>query len=362
MPSTRRTILRTGLLGVVGTLAGCSGGRTPSETETTSTTSSTSATTSSQTPNGTTTERSTTVTSPPKAMEFAHRNAVLDSGITDTDSDYFARRIGIRQELADLDLTAAREDVPGQDVTAVEEFVETTNLKETTLLVVQMRTPSPEYELDFAFLDSWPTPQVVVRTRTKSNRGRGESEGAISTLLVRVPARMGSPSVTVADLAGVRDEPQMLTTFAPPNALRSEARTVAPLDGVPTPSAVVTTSQENARRLLPESGVYAEFVDATDFERTYLLAVQTRIRSGGIFAWPTVVAHGDGDAVIGIWQYPFTGGPNAEFDRLLLARIRGDAPERGTATIQRPGRDGGSIIRFSSDPAEWPSSGGDKSK
>lgn len=87
MPSTRRTVLRTGLLGVVGTLAGCSGDKPRTETEATTTNGSTltavTSTTSRQTPDETTIERPTTVRSPPQAMEFAHRNAVLDSGITD---------------------------------------------------------------------------------------------------------------------------------------------------------------------------------------------------------------------------------------------------------------------------------------
>ncbi|PSQ46045.1 hypothetical protein BRD15_10310 [Halobacteriales archaeon SW_6_65_15] len=364
MPSTRRTLLRTGLLGVVGTLAGCSTDRNSSGTEATSTTDSTVATSTTigQTSDETTTERPTTVASPPRAIEFAHRDAVLDSGITDADSDFFARRIGIRQDAADLDLSVARETVPEQDVAAVEEFVTTTNFQTTTLLAVQVRTPSPKYGLGFSFLDPGTPPQVVVGSHTKENRGGRESEDAISTLLIRTPARTGSPLITIADLAGVRDDSKTLTSFEPPNALRSEARTVAPLDGVSAPSAVVATSEEDARRLLPESDAYAEFVRETDFERTHLLAAQIRIRSGGVFAWPAVVAQRDGHAVLEIWRHPFTGGPNAEFDRLLLARIQGEAPESGTATIQRYGLSGGDFVRFTSDPAEWPNSGGDKSK
>lgn len=365
MPSTRRTLLRTGLLGVFGALAGCSGKHSPSENDTVTTaqftTSPTTGTTTRSLPDEMTSERPTTIDSSPKAIEFAHRTPVLDSGLGESDGQFFARRVGIRPELDDIDVSAAKGDVSGQDLAAVEQFVAATNLKETTLLAVQVRVPSSEYGLDFAFLDPWSPAQVAVQTQTVDARGSADSGPAISTLLIRMPARMSEPSITIADLAGVRDDFEtstssnagLLTTFDPPNDLRSESLTGKPLDSAPTFSGAIVPSPEDAERLLPETDPYAEFVRETDFGDSYLLGVQTRISSGGIFAWPRVVTR-DGDRIaVDLWQYPFTGGPNAEFERFVLARIAGEAPERGTATIRRPAGTGSPIIDLSTDPSEW---------
>lgn len=371
MPSTRRSVLRAGLLGVVGTLAGCSASTEPTTTETartpqstqTTTTAETRTTTRRTTMEETTTDESTTATTgnrpDARAIEFVHRSPILSPGITDADTDYFVRLLTDDRDLRALDAGNARGDFPEQDVSSIEQFVAETDSYESSLLVVQRRMSSAEYGLAFGFLDRWAPPRAITRVE---NRNRRWSDSAVSTLLVRVPASV-SRSLTVTAVGTPGEGFDRSVSFALQNRLLSESVNVGPIDRLPDPGGALVGTREDAKRLFADEESLPEFVRATDFGRSYLLAVSTHIQSGGGYVWPRSIVQDRGRVAARIWRQGFTGGPSAEFGRLLLARVPGEVPERGTATIHPAGANlSPDLVRLSSDPAGWPKPSGDKSK
>jgi len=221
--------------------------------------------------------------------------------------------------------------VPSGHLDSVERFLAETDFHESSVLVVQRRVEAGR-SLGFEFLDRLASPRALLRVR---HRDREQSSG-ISTLLLRIPAEAPT-SLTVTIVGGAAGGLDRSVTFGLPNELVSESMNAGPIDRLGDPSGVILADSEVASRFLPDEDPYSEFVRATTFGRSYLLVLQTHVQSGGGYVWPRSVVRSGERLAVAVWRQGFTGGPSAEFGRLLLARLPGQAPERGTATIYPAG-------------------------
>lgn len=381
MSPSRRGLLQTVTLGIATTLAGCAGEQ--SKTTTTRTTTDqtlidreTTGQTTAETTTDQTTETTTETTTSSglgQAIEFAHRNPVLKSGVADRETWYYARVFADERETTELDVSSAS-IVAGQTPETVREFVAGTDFEKTALFALQAEVESPEYGLEFDFVDEGATPTQVVGNLDhldngdNSDRGEDERDSAISTLLVRVPSRLASNSlVTLAERPDVRSERLPVTeTFRPPNeevyeSVNVEDFSTPPNENLGVPSGARVTTADAAEQFTPNNAQFSEFVNATNFEEDFLLGLQTRIGANAYYLWPTAV-ESDGSEVSVQLRRGYGGALNAEVTNFLLARIprEGKAPERGTATVrQYNGRNGPTSTRtisLSSDPDDWQNS------
>lgn len=355
MPPSRRALLRAVPLGIVAPFAGCAGEERPKSVATTTT-----RRTTKTTADETTTDETTISPDYGRAIEFVHRSPVLESGVGDVETWYHARIFSNEREARELDVSNI-EDVAGQDLAEARRFVAETDFEETALFAVQAEVESVEYGLEFDFVDEEASPPQVVGHLDSTDREDGDP--AISTLLVRVPPQHASNSlVTLVDrIDACTDSICVTETFEPPNEQVYETATIedltsAPNENLGVPSGALVTTPDAAEPFTPTNAPFTEFVRATDFEGSYLLAVQMRMGANGYHLWPTEVRT-DGSEVSVQLRRGFGGALNAEFTNLTLARIPGEAPERGTATVRKyDGRDefrGTQTVSLSSDPADW---------
>lgn len=353
MPSTRRSILRAVSLGAAASVAGCTGRERPGSTTETTTPRTTAA-------DRTTSDQPARSFDYGRAFEFAHRSPVLESGVGDAETGYYARLFSNEREAAELDVSGVG-DVAGQDPAAVSRFVAETDFREIALFAIQARVESVGNGLEFDFVDGAATPPQVVGHLESSDREGGDR--AISTLLVRVPARHASNSlVTLVDRVHPCTESICETlTFEPPNepvyeTVTAEDLTNPPNEKLGVPSGALVTTPDAAEGFVPTDAPFAEFVRATDYDALYLCAVQMRLGANGYRLWPTGVRADGSDASIEL-RRGFGGGVNAAFTNLTLARIPGEALDRGTATVRKyDGHDepaGKRTVSLSSDPADW---------
>ena len=372
MPSSRRALLRAISVGTLGAFAGCAGDerpdpgltvtRTTEPTRTLERTAAGRARTERATtePTAERTATATTDANGQRAIEFAHRSPVLDSGVGDTETWYHARVFGDEREAREIDASSLDDGFSGRNRTAVEQFVGDTDFESSALVAVQAAVPSPKYGLAFDFVDRDAAPSQVVAHVEAFDSNGGDS--VTSTLFVRVPRVLASGvAVTVADRAGARlSRPQhAVETFTPPNETLYESlnRTRSPRE-LPNASGALVTTPGAAQEFAPTDQSAAEFVRETAFERWSVLAVQTRMPSSGYLMWPRSVEQFESKVAVRVRQQNFGGGLNAEFDHFALFRIPAVSPEYGVVTVRTwtgPERTMRTrTIRVSSDPDEWP--------
>ncbi|WP_135851200.1 hypothetical protein [Halorussus salinus] len=368
MSPSRRALLRTGLLGVASALAGCSGSEETAPRTTRTTTESL--------PTGTapttTDDRTTETTLPDRtasatAIEFAHRAPAFDSGVTDAGPWYDGHLLGRESDAGRLDASAVPDDVAGQDAETVRQFVAETDFETTALLAVQAEVGSSSHGLDFEFVNRavWP-PRVVAIVRDRDRAGFGSG---VSTLLVRVPvadAPRTEVTLVESDLAFGERVGRPVVTFAPPNDVRFESVRVRGRNlsdetvGLPDPGGALITGPDAASAFAPDGAAAAEFVRATDFDRSYLLAVRSSFDALD-YLWPQAVAQDGGRVVADVRQYDPRMGINAVYSSLTLTRIRASSPpNRGIAVVRRYREERPNaaaeteLLGLSADPEEWP--------
>ena len=354
MAPSRRALLRAVSLGIVSSVAGCTGDRR-SDTGTIRET--TTGRTTRETTGSTTGE--TTAVDYGRTIEFAHRSPALDRGVDDLGTWYCTRVFANEREADELDASSAR-NVAGRDPAAIRRFVADTDFEESALVAIQAAVESPRYGLAFDFVDEAASPPQIVGRLDR--RDREDGEPATSTLLVRVAADFAAnPLVTLVDRHAVRSETVLgAETFEPPNERAYATVNVEdespPHGNLSVPGGALVTTPAAAERFLPDDARFAEFVRATDFDRSYLLAVQLQMGGNAYHLWPTDV-RADGPEVSIELRRGFGGPLNAEFANLTLGRIPGAAPERGTATVREydgHGEFAGTReVSLSDDPGDW---------
>lgn len=350
MSPSRRGLLRAVPLGIATALAGCAGEEQPKTTtnqtrmdQTTTDRETTGQTTAETTSDQTTetTNETTTSSDLGQAIEFAHQNPVLKSGVADRETWYNARVFADERKATELDVSSASL-VAGQTPETVREFVAGTDFEETALFALQAEVESPEHGLAFDFVDEGAAPPQVVSNLDHRNHSEDERDSAISTLLVRVSVGLASNSlVTLAERPDVRSERLPVTeTFRPPNeevyeSVNVENFSTPPNENLGVPSGALVTTTDAAERFTPSDAQFSEFVHATNFEEAFLLGLQTRMGSNARYLWPTAV-QSDGAEVSVQLRRGYGGGLNAEVVNFLLARIprQSKAPERGTTTLR----------------------------
>ncbi len=310
MSPSRRALLRTGLLGVASTLAGCSGTEeTPTRTTRTTTESlptstASTATTDDRTAETTRTDRTANAT----AVEFVHRASAFERGVADVGTWYCGHLLDGEGDARRLDTSAVPDDVDGQDPEAVRQFVAETDFETTALLAVQTEVESSSHGLDFEFVNRAASPpRVVAFVR---DRDREEFGSGVSTLLVRVPvadAPRTEVTVVESDLAFDEQVGRPVVTFAPPDDARFESIRIRGRElgdetvGLPDPGGALITGPDAGRAFASDGAVAAEFVRATDFGRSYLLAVRSSFDALD-YLWPQAVAQDDGRVVADVRQ------------------------------------------------------------
>ncbi|WP_158056961.1 hypothetical protein [Halorussus halophilus] len=371
MSPTRRIFLHSSSLCMLGALAGCPAdpegpkpttNRTENATETTDqiarTTSSTTTSTS-----VTTTDR--------RAVEFAHSSPIFDSGVADADSWYYARVFDGERSVRTFDVSKVRAEMTERQFEMLRQFVGDTDFADHSLYVVQAELPSQEYELRFEFVDRTASPpQVVVSVGHRDGEAESQSSEVTSTLLARVPDSVApDPAVTLVDDAGARlsDSLHAVETFRPPNQSLLQSVNVHPqsyeqiTERMPVPGGALVTSSETATKFVSEDASFASFVRETEFDSSYVLAVQATMPNNNYHAWPQSVEHGPSGVSVHVRQQNFTGGLNVEYTYLVLSRVPDQStPESGTAKVQTQESDEGALfekkIPLSASPEKWPNS------
>ncbi|UPV99796.1 hypothetical protein M0R88_14905 [Halorussus gelatinilyticus] len=367
MPPSRRALLRTGLLGVAGALAGCSG-REETTTQTTRTTKSTPRTTRHSTDARTTIGETTeaTRTANATAVEFVHRAPVFGWGVADAGTWYYGHVLDGEGDADGLDASSVPGDVAGQDPETVRRFVADTDFETTAILAVQAEVESSSHGLDFEFVNRASSPPRVVAFLR--DRDRAEFGSGVSTLLVRVPAADASrveTTVVESDFAFDGRERHPVVTFAPPNDTQFESVRVRGRDlreeavGLPDPGGALITEPDAASAFAGAESVFSEFVRATDFDRSYLLAVRSSFDALDYF-WPQSVVQDGGRVVADVRQYDPQIGINPIYSSVTLTRIRASSPpDRGTAVVRRYREARPNvpveteIVPLSADPEKW---------
>lgn len=360
MPSTRRTLLKRGVPCVLGVLAGCTDSDAPPDRQWTEPTSERRG----QTIREETTMQTTTKGPAGRAVTLTHYERLVDESIRDVSTQYYARIFQNETEVESIDVSNVANDFPEQDLSRVETFIAETNFEKSALLAVQAEVPAPEYELEFDFFSRiGETTQAILHLAENGLEG---SKAAFSTALVRIPASaLDSLEVGIIDIADAyaSDPLHAVTTFSLPNETRFASLNVGPSSEpvnteLTVPGGALLTNADVAREFVPEGSPYAGFVRETDFNHSYVLAVQTTVRNSGYYAIPQTVEREDGAVSVQLRQQNFGGGLNAEFFNLLLTRISStDPPESGTVTIRTHDFDETVLderqFEVSHDPEEW---------
>jgi hypothetical protein len=366
MSPSRRTLLRTGLLGVASALAGCSGSEgTPTRTTAGSLPTATASTTTTTDDRTTETTRADWATNA-TAIEFVHRAPAFDWGVADVGTRYYGHLLDAEGDARRLDTSAVPDDVAGQDSEAVRQFVAETDFETTALLAVQAEVESSSHGLNLEFVNRavWP-PRVVAFVR---DRDRGAFGSGVSTLLVRVPvADAPRTEVTVVESDFAFDEQvgHPVVTFSPPNDARFESVRIRSRNlrdetvELPDPGGALITELDAGRAFAPDGAVTAEFIRATDFDRSSLLAVHSSFDALD-YLWPQSVTQEGTRMVADVRQYDPRMGINAVYSSLTLTRIRASSsPDRGTAVVRRyrekrPNAAAETeLLGLSADPEEW---------
>lgn len=362
MPSTRRTLLK-GVPCAIGLLAGCTTSDSPSERESNESISRRHTQT-----NKTTHEKSqietTTSGVDRRAITFNHQKRVIDKSVRDVESSYSSQVLRSKNEARRLDVTNVRGSVSEQDVTRIDRFVSAIDFADEVLIVVQTAVPSPRYRIEFDFLNRVEgTTHAVFHLEETNESG---SKPAISTSLVRIPTdHADAVEITVVDVGGAyTDDPlRKVTTFSPTNETLVESLNVGPSNKrlnteLGVPGGALLTNADLASKFVPDDSSYANFLQKTSFDSSYVLAIQATMPNSGYYLFPQTIETDGSEVTIRVRQQNFGGGLNAEFNHLLLARIpSASPPEYGTATVHTHDADETIIstqeIPLRNDPDAW---------
>lgn len=362
MSPSRRTLLRAGLLGLAGSLAGCAeDGAEPTQT----TPSRRNTTTTASTSRSATTERTAaeTTTAERRSLEFVHRDAVFDRGVADAETWYAARSLDAERAADELDPSAVAGDVDGQSAHAVERFVARTDFGTTGLVAIQVGVESSAHGLEFGFVNREVSPPRVVAF--VGDRDRADTGSGVSTLLVRVPSEDASRlgGTVIKSDQDYEGPVYPVATFESPNdpvyesvRVRGHDRAGDPL---PDPGGALVTGPKAAKEFAPEEAVFSEFVRDTDFDRAYLLAVRLSFDALN-YVWPQSVERDGRRVTADVRNHDLRMGLNPVYSSLTLARISAEsAPVRGTARLTRYREDRPNTavetetVQLSADPADW---------
>lgn len=360
MPSTRRAILKRGVPCVLGAIAGCTANDGGSDRHSTELTSAR----STQTTRKESTMKTTTKEPGRSAVTLTHRKQLIDESVRNVSTRYYSRIFKDRNSIRSIDISNVRDDFPEQDISPVEQFISGTDLEQTSILAVQSEIPSPNYELEFDFLSrSGGVTQTIARLSEGELEG---SEPAVSTMFVKIPtSRADNVEVTLVDVVGAytSDPLHEVTTFLPPNKTLFESLNVGPSNNpvsqkIGVPGGALLTNPDVASRFASEDKSYSSFIRRTDFDNSYVLAVQATMPNSGYYMIPQTVTSDNDRVTARIRQQNFGGGLNAEFTHLLLTRVPDSSPpENGTATIRTYDFDESLLdkqsIELASTPNEW---------
>ena len=298
------------------------------------------------------------------AVTLTHYERLMEASIQDVSTRYYARVFQNETDVKSIDVSNVANDFPDQEISRVETFLAETNFEKSALLAVQAEVPAPKYELEFdVFSRVEGTTQAILHLAESGLEG---SKAAVSTALVRVPASaFGTLEVGIIDVAGAygSDPLHTVTTFSPPNETRFASLNVGPSNEpvnakLTVPGGALLTSADVVREFVPDGSSYAAFVRETDFDHSYVLAVQTTVRNSGYYAIPQTVEQEGSTVSVSLRQQNFGGGLNAEFVNLLLTRVSStDPPESGTVTVRTHDADETVLneeeFEVSTDPEEW---------
>lgn len=299
-----------------------------------------------------------------RAVTLTHQKRLVDKSIRDVSTHYYSRVFRDEDGVQSIDISNVRNDFPEQDLSRVERFISETDLEKMSLLAVQAELPSPKYELEFDFFS-----RLKGRIQTIAHLSEGELEGskpATSTMLIRVPASdTGNLEISLIDVVGAytSDPLHTVTTFLPPNETLFESLNVGPSNNpvsqkIGVPGGALLTNSELASQFTPEDSSYIGFIDETEFDDSYILAVQATMPNSGYYMLPQTVKDGNNSTTFHIRQQNFGGGLNAEFTHLLLARIHStELPKSGMAIVQTHDFDETVLdkqqFKVSNDPDSW---------
>jgi hypothetical protein len=299
-----------------------------------------------------------------RAVTVTHYDRLVDESVRDVSTRYYARVFRDESDAESIDPSNVVDDFPEQDLSQVETFIAETDFEKSALLAVQADVPTPEYELEFDFFNRvGETTQAILHIAASRLEG---SKAAVSTALVRVPTdALDALEVGIIDVAGAyaSDPLHAVTTFSTPNETRFASLNVGPSNEpvnakLTVPGGALLTSADVVREFVPDESSYAEFVRETDFDRSYVLAVQTTVRNSGYYAIPQTVEQEGSTVNVSLRQQNFGGGLNAEFVNLLLTRVSStDPPESGTVTVRTHDADKTVLneaeFEVSTHPEEW---------